>query len=212
MALALEWWRCPDGLELVDRGPGPAGGTVLTGPSGGLWVWPRSERKVPVSYAHVDLENPIVLHFINAKDQDEWIRFLNRFGLLEAGYGADSLRSVADLHERLLTSVRDGLTGDAKTRSAAVNALLRDVWLSPTLDSSASGAQQLSLTARNLRQFMCLEVAMASANNAEVTSCENCSRLFFTGPLTGRRSHAKYCSDRCRVAAMRKRNASKAAS
>lgn len=36
-------------------------------------------------------------------------------------------------------------------------------------------------------------------------ACLNCEVTIVTGTGTGRRSHAKYCSDRCRVAAMRKR-------
>lgn len=36
--------------------------------------------------------------------------------------------------------------------------------------------------------------------------CAHCGDEWWTGTRTGRRSHGKYCSDRCRVASMRERN------
>jgi hypothetical protein len=52
-----------------------------------------------------------------------------------------------------------------------------------------------------------LEVRLAAEKGCKLARCANCNDGFLTGPLTGRRSHAKYCSDRCRVAAMRARQA-----
>ena len=68
---------------------------------------------------------------------------------------------------------------------------------------------RLVLRPKSLRDFMCLEVAIAHEAGAITTECEHCFKVYVTGPLTGRRSHSKYCADRCRVAAMRKRNAAK---
>ncbi|PDT24805.1 hypothetical protein [Rhizobium hidalgonense] len=68
---------------------------------------------------------------------------------------------------------------------------------------------QFVLQADTLFAFMVMEITAAHEAEAVATSCERCRKVFLTGPLTGRRSHAKYCSDRCRVAAMRTRNAAK---
>jgi hypothetical protein len=57
--------------------------------------------------------------------------------------------------------------------------------------------------------YMALEIATAVEAGATMTACRHCDRRFLFGPHTGRRSHAKYCSDRCRVAAARRRNAPK---
>ena len=38
-------------------------------------------------------------------------------------------------------------------------------------------------------------------------ACARCGKPFLTGPGTGRRSHRLYCSDSCRVMAMRERQA-----
>jgi hypothetical protein len=62
------------------------------------------------------------------------------------------------------------------------------------------------LKCSSLTNFMKMEIAMAAMHGAKLATCEHCGAVFLTGPLTGRRSHAKYCSDRCRVAAMRARN------
>ena len=70
-----------------------------------------------------------------------------------------------------------------------------------------NGATRLVLEARNLRAFMALEVASAFEVGAGITHCKHCAVNFLFGPSTGRRSHVKYCSDRCRVAAMRARKA-----
>ncbi|AWM23719.1 hypothetical protein AOX55_0000439 [Sinorhizobium fredii CCBAU 25509] len=80
------------------------------------------------------------------------------------------------------------------------------VW--PSFVHSA-GSMRFVLKADTLYDFMVMEVAAIHEAGAAAASCEHCGKIFLTGPLTGRRSHAKYCSDRCRVAAMRARNAAK---
>jgi hypothetical protein len=66
---------------------------------------------------------------------------------------------------------------------------------------------RITLFARSLIGLMRMEAAMIVTNDVRLAKCENDGVLFLTGPLTGRRSHAKFCSDRCRVAAMRRRQA-----
>jgi hypothetical protein len=68
------------------------------------------------------------------------------------------------------------------------------------------GALRMLLACYDLTTFMSMEVAMAAMQGAKLGTCDHCGNVFLTGPLTGRRSHAKYCSARCRVAAMRARN------
>jgi hypothetical protein len=75
----------------------------------------------------------------------------------------------------------------------------------------ADGAPRMVLEAATVRDFMALEVATAYEAGAQITACRHCGNSFLFGPYTGRRSHAKYCADRCRVAAMRARNAKKGA-
>jgi hypothetical protein len=58
---------------------------------------------------------------------------------------------------------------------------------------------------KSLRDFMCMECVMIAEAGARLVTCEHCKDYYLTGPRTGRRSHSRYCSDRCRAAAMRKR-------
>lgn len=99
---------------------------------------------------------------------------------------------------------------DAKSRVHYLNELMdrAGVIVQPSFVHSA-GATRFVLEADTLFDFLIMEIAAIHAAGAVATSCEHCRKIFLTGPLTGRRSHAKYCSDRCRVAAMRARNASK---
>jgi hypothetical protein len=81
-----------------------------------------------------------------------------------------------------------------------------DVIVWPSFINSAGNARFV-LRADTLYDFMVLETAVIHEVGAVAMLCEHCHKVVITGPLTGRRAHAKYCSDRCRVAAMRARNA-----
>jgi hypothetical protein len=82
--------------------------------------------------------------------------------------------------------------------------------LQPTFDFLGSGqSPRLTLWADTLWQFMIMEIVYAAAAGVRLSRCEHCAKAFLTGAKTGRRSTAKYCSDRHRMAAMRKRNATR---
>ncbi len=61
----------------------------------------------------------------------------------------------------------------------------------------------LSLQAGTLYGFMLMETALVVTGGAQIARCQNCQNIFATGSGTGRRNTAKYCSNRCRVAAQR---------
>lgn len=201
-------------------------GVDLTGP---LFRY-RSDRRVPVRYDLTDLEDPIILQFVNARDGATREMFLSRFGMPTAGRGRDhapSSRIYADAMHRLQVSMErliikaggedpmdainalNDLLGGLSTELQDRHSRLPRVYggVKPILDFSAgSGRPRLALRPESLFAFMVLEAAMVAANGARLAACEHCGKFFLTGHLTGRRSSAKYCSDRCRVAAMRKRN------
>ncbi|WP_133116155.1 hypothetical protein [Mesorhizobium wenxiniae] len=105
----------------------------------------------------------------------------------------------------------NALNGLPKQVSDGLHALLDNISLKPSPKIAWTGEatyqSRLSLKAKSLHAFMCMEVAAAAAAEAALGRCENCENRILTGPATGRRSSSKYCSDRCRVAAMRKRQA-----
>ncbi|MGI0525757.1 hypothetical protein [Rhizobium giardinii] len=172
---------------------------------------PQSERIEPLFYEAGDLENPVVLHFINCRSAGNYIAFLSRFGPLDGGdlVNLKSLifRAYAFRYNALFTI--DNRSAPQE-RMRFLNTVMKDISLRPTfLSLETTGNGQLVLEAATLDDFMVMELAAIHEAGAVATSCEHCRKAFLTGPRTGRRSHAKYCSDRCRVAAMRARNAAK---
>ena len=220
-ALSLDWKRCPDGVELFDYGRNePPKLKVLgsqrrqptlaegTGPTG-LTFRCKSARRLKTLLEVVDLENPLIVRFVNARDDEARAEFFARFGFLYKNHDEqprpDALEDQKTLR-RLLTVV--GTEERDKAIEHVNRALGKSMGfaLTPRLD----GEGRLSLHPQSLLGLMLMEAAMIVERGARLTSCDNCGVAFLTGPTTGRRSHAVYCSDRCRVAAMRARNAEQA--
>jgi hypothetical protein len=158
----------------------------------------------------IDLEDPLFVRLINCVTDADHQAFVDRFGDLGVEVGSDP-QAVATYAGRLREGVEFALGGNRATTHPGVNAwtasrLLKGVSLQPLLEHR-DGAMRFSLQAPHLAGFMAVEVAAAVEAGARSKRCERCHKLFLYGPLTGRRSHAKYCADRCRVAAMRARNA-----
>lgn len=213
----LKWQRCRDGVdmksgvyrEVTDDLPN---GQVHVYTSGDKLFVPRSDRFEDVTYRVADLENPIVLHFINCFElgggqPEAYGAFLSRFGMPKKEPEAhiaeiDDLANVFTVGLALSTN-----TENTSNRARDANHFLKSVRLTPAFEFGGSDGGQLVLQPDNLLGFMAMEVALAHEAGAALTSCSHCKRFYLTGPLTGRRSHSRYCSDRCRVAAMRKRNA-----
>jgi hypothetical protein len=209
--LFLETWRCPEGVEL---GPN----------SNGLAVYrSRTKRREPLRLEIQNLENPVVVEFINARDDASRIKFFAKYGF---PIGAEPERKESQTRQINMEDgffpwwvdgaqhgFRDLLTracGDRVGALRPINERLKGAAggpLTPTFDLGAEGGTiRMMFKCWNLIAFMDMEVAMAAMQGAQLATCEHCGDVFLTGPLTGRRSHARYCSGRCRVAAMRARN------
>jgi len=200
--LTVRFERCPDGVELVK-------------PSEVLLFRYRTERRDFDRREFLNLENPVFLDFINATDHEHLREFFDRFGLmfpyLRTAPGIipldDALSYQSEFREYLQLTEGD----DRGAAMAALNEGLSDhpdFNLRPLMHLAGSQAKpRLILHSTSMFSFMLMEVAMAVAHDARLATCERCSTSFLTGPLTGRRAHAVYCSDRCRVAAMRARKA-----
>ncbi|MGO8449912.1 hypothetical protein [Rhizobium gallicum] len=197
--IKLHWERRVDGFERdVDRPD---------------QMRARSERTDPVTHEIANLEDPVFLHLVNCRTDKDLIAFLYR-------YGSPMNFNDNVLHLPIVRGMAEGLRTQAMStigkhlspqeRAHFVNEALSNVNLRPSyVYSEQTGRGRLILEADTLYGFMMMEHSLAYEAGAVATSCERCDKLFLTGPLTGRRSHAKYCSDRCRVAAMRARNAAK---
>jgi hypothetical protein len=221
--LFLETERYPDGVDLE------RGNVEVTDLQHGTtfgefreYFRARSARRQPIRLEFQNLNNPVVVEFVNAREDSQLAQFFSKFGWDSSQDPSYSgwLSSGARDHGPQLQFVR---TSQKEFRnwlgslggSGALDALqaitssygYAGVQLEPEFNiSGEDGIPRMLLKCSSLTNFMKMEVAMAAMHGAKLATCEHCRTVFLTGPLTGRRSHAKYCSDRCRVAAMRARN------
>jgi hypothetical protein len=204
--LFLETTCCPDGVALYRR-PEIMGPTLAHGMSGGDVFKCRTERRGPRRREIESLEDPIVVAFMNADDDDSRAEFLSKYGLLVPGdeiSHSEVLRSQ-DSFAQLLARIHHRKPAAAVLAVNDAIAAHSSFNLRPTL-KVVGKTPQMALGCRTLTAFMLMEVALIASHGVRTTRCQHCHSMFLTGPLTWRRSHAKFCSDRCRVAAMRERS------
>jgi hypothetical protein len=198
IGLLLETERCLDGLRLVDG-----------------FYRPLSDRREPVHVVTANLEDPVVLQFLNARD--DLVPFMSGHS---AGSVFTRIRNETDgVESESFVNVGTVAFWQAQLRQMIASAGGPDpvdalVSLShPPIGIRASfhlrdGKPQMLLQCERLLEFMKMEAAMVALEGAKPVTCEHCRNLFLTGPSTGRRIHAMHCSDKCRVAAMRARKTS----
>lgn len=221
--LSLEWSRCPDGIEVHDYGPEITEEVTiygvphtLTSPRHGRWLRCRTSRRSPVLLEAIDLEDPIAFRYINTRSLEERLAFFERYGFLgEAPETDTGEQEIEESHsERFHQNLRRALTASfgasPAEKSIKLNNLLKSTSMKTSIEMAGDGKGRMIFHPSNLLHFMCLEVATAAINDVSMINCENCGNAFLTGRMAHRRADAKFCSDRCRVAAMRKRNAAKA--
>lgn len=214
LVLILRTTRCPDGVDLHDYGPSE---TVKGPVSHNLFFRYRTNRREPLRLELQHLQNPVVVDFVNARDDAGLVKFFSTFGLLDnvRSVSEHSVVPVAHFHRSCGDWLAAAGGGDKTAALEALNAAVAETALDlrPEFDlGGENGSPRMLLSALHLRGFMIMEIAMVAMNGARLFRCEHCGSAFLTGPLTGRRSHARFCSDRCRVAAMRERNAQRAKS
>jgi hypothetical protein len=214
----LEWKRPTDGVEIAFDQELAELETV----GDGRYFRARSDRMIPETYELWDLENPIILRFVNSRTDEDRIKFIQRFGFLSTlnEYRGDSapwteryLESV-DFFKSIQSEIEPNHIATEShekigTWRDSIETFMGKAHLRPTFAIGEAARPQMTLLASSLTCFMFMEIGLVYEAGAEMASCEHCSQIFLTGHMTGRRSSAKYCSDRCRVAAMRARNAAK---
>jgi len=201
--VSLAWKRPLDGMEIIEA----AQPTSIMGKTGNEVYVPRTDRTQDQIYEVTNLANPIALRFINANRENKTLDFLARFGRL----GPATMYVLDVEHEaKLLTTYLLASTAQSpKERVRWANELLNHTRLKASFDyAGPNQAARVVFHPEDLLGLMAMEIALAHEAGAVVGQCAHCGTLYLTGPLTGRRSSAVYCSDRCRVAAARQRRAS----
>jgi len=77
--------------------------------------------------------------------------------------------------------------------------------LRPELRPLSDGKLGLAFVPSSLIQFLWLQLALHAASDAELLRCAQCGMPFCVGTGTARRNTARYCSNRCKVAAYKAR-------
>jgi hypothetical protein len=184
---------------------------------------------IPIRYKgrSVDLKAPLFVELINCRTIQDRMLFERNHGEVDASQHMFAAGPAATLAvavaESLLATVElllaSGNDEPAPSQTRAflnmTNALLlRGVSLRPRLEFQGDSARFV-LDAPDVVTFMAMELATAVEVGAKITRCkaerhgDRCDKLILHGPTTGRRSDREYCSNRCRVIALRARNTSK---
>jgi hypothetical protein len=187
--------RCLDGLKLVDG-----------------FFHPLSERREPVHVVTADLDDPVVLQFVNARDGDALVQFMSKYSAGDLYTPEDPPRTwfAPSLSAAKIADMRDYVR-QKLARAGSSDQVEALVSLSePRIETKATfhlrdGKAQMLLRCHHLFDFMRLEVATIAVEGAKLVTCGHCGNYFLAGPGTSRRADALHCSDKCRVGAMRAR-------
>ena len=80
--------------------------------------------------------------------------------------------------------------------------------LLPTIDyEPGASVPRFVFRSHSLYDHMVMECATVAVAGIIARPCDHCGNFYLAGGSTGRRAAGRFCSDRCRVAAMRKRKA-----
>jgi hypothetical protein len=146
--------------------------------------------------------------------------FYNKFGPLRFGLERIGSRSLEPGWFSHGTPVRDALLLHASLRraielfesgnlSGLPEAFKQEEegWgqLRTELRPGTAGKLAMVLVPTSLIQFLWLQFAQYAGSDAKLLRCQQCNQPFLVGTGTGRRDTAKFCSNRCKVAAFQAR-------
>jgi hypothetical protein len=170
----------------------------------------RTDRSSPIIKTIANLEDPIVVSFINAKTDKARQAFFSYFGLPAPRLDRAEYKKVLQLQEEALFSLKAAVS---ENRQEAIQAA--DLASLPRFEltlrlGAESGEPQMVLKTDTLATVMEFECLLAAQHGARAHECDRCKSVFLTGPLTGRRSTARYCRDTCRTESWKNRKAREA--
>jgi hypothetical protein len=198
-AIIFQGATCPDGVEFWQAPESDPPDALLRK------LRYRTDRRIPVLLEVTNLEEPISLKFVNANSEPALLSFFARWGLLlptESLTVKDALEAQRTVKEILVAAGGGSMVDAINIINEECPTLVASIRL-----SGPDGKPRAVLEAPTIWDVILMECIMIAENGVRYAECAHCGTPFLTGPLTWRRSHARFCSDRCRVAAMRVRNA-----
>jgi hypothetical protein len=191
ITLAYDTERCLDGLTIVNG-----------------YFRPLSERREPVHLITADLDDPVVLRLLNARD--DLLPFMARYSAGEAHTPREIYGREFNVHVGTIASwqriFRDRLTGiSGADQVEALISLSQPPMSHEVSFHLQDGKPRILIRCERFFDFLRMEAATIAVEGAKLVACGRCGDYFLTGPGTSRRTDAQFCSDKCRVAAMRAR-------
>ena len=211
VAIAFEARRCPAGYLAYDFPDELPDKRLMAGERPGRYIRPRNKEMQTIPIDVRDLSSPVCVAFANGSTEQGLLDFANAYGLpgggpkniIPAGRGesVEALFVMAAFIRGLL----DLAVGDDPDHARyAINKEIKsssDLHAMPMLEFSAKKSDlTMALRPTTLWGVMLFELALIACGSPTLHSCLNCGTLFLTGLHTGRKGHAKFCSDACRVA------------
>ena len=181
----------------------PVNGVILD--KGGRFC-PRDSRRDRLRLESDDLRNPFILRFINATDDEARAEFLTAYGCLMPGKQDCSRKAFKELQRemfRLLSTAGTWDLLDSRGPAKAVNMIQEKGDRFEAIPAPGG----IALRYESLLALMRAEVRKVVDFAVRLDACDHCHVAFLTGSITGRKGHAKFCSNRCRAAALRARGA-----
>lgn len=194
-------WSVAERYEVVRPKKG-AGGTLLT-----------AETNEPRLVAVGPLKNAEKLGWDvytwvagQPKTIEAYAEFAQRFGLLGG--------SMDPPGESYLSTWRETIDGLAKLRKLCDSAKGAGPRKPFTIGSEvqvlvrprADGSPTLAYNPKNLRSALMLQCAQDLTSGAAIRDCLHCGKWFTAGGDHGRRAHAQFCSQACKIKFMNERS------
>jgi hypothetical protein len=202
LRIDLKWWRDAKGFRVVDaKPPEPERpGQSLLGRDYGhpQLIVRRGGRLVPYRPL-AEFKDVLFRRFANdATTTDGLLKFIDDFGPLtlsglDATRGEDVPRLIehASAMQSWLAACYDNQMAAVPVGSKGLSLGNISAWLTA---EPMTGRPRLTLAVDNLLTGLWLQLGQALAGGATVEQCRHCGMLFETGPGTGRRLGAKFCS------------------
>jgi hypothetical protein len=218
------WWRCLDGyrLELTKPRRWTTRGMVESSREkevARFGLYPSSQRFE--HYEPLKIYELFVI-FADTKSTAEGMQaFCNKFGLLGGGLphlaplrgkptsGSVLMDVLLEQHREFQRAVQLYHQGHLDVAANYWNSRHGPATVRTELRVGSDGKVKMVFAPSGLIQAIWLQFALTMCADAKLFRCERCGAPFVVGAGTGRRNTSKFCSNACKVAAFKERQASR---